>query len=249
MTLHDMCVDIAALLNPMPAPVDGGDESYSHAAEAAWQEREETAEGLRMSWAEEDIDPLLSTLTSLRNRRLQLEADMRLLIAYGRCFTHPRPYKLIDLANAAGMSISGIRTAYDTDEIDQAAEILKRPPTAPPQPSGNGLGPRRHGRHRSTPATASITTGRRSPCPTSWRVLTDGPQSAMKVVLAGPDRAAAGHRRVQHRLLRRAHSRPGQGSRLGPARARWQRGTRRRGWTHALPAGCACCGGAAPRFR
>ena len=85
------------------------------------------AEGLRMSWAEEDIDPLLSTLTALRNRRLQLEADMRLLIAYGRCFTHPRPYKLIDLANAAGMSISGIRTAYDTDEIDQAAEILQRP--------------------------------------------------------------------------------------------------------------------------
>jgi len=25
------------------------------------------------------------------------------------------------------MSISGIRTAYDTDEIDQAAEILQRP--------------------------------------------------------------------------------------------------------------------------
>jgi hypothetical protein len=168
MTPHDMCADIAALLNPMPAPADGGDESddesHSHAAEAAWQEREETAEGLRMSWAEEDIDPLLSTLTSLRNRRLQLEADMRLLIAYGRCFTHPRPYKLIDLANAAGMSISGIRTAYDTDEIDQAAEILKRPPTAPPQPSGNGLGPRRHGRHRPAVATASITTGRRSPC-------------------------------------------------------------------------------------
>jgi hypothetical protein len=141
MTLHDMCVDIAALLNPMPAPVDGGDESddesHSHAAEAAWQEREETAEGLRTGWSEGDIDPLLSTLTSLRNRRLQLEADMRLLIAYGRCFTHPRPYKLIDLANAAGMSISGIRTAYDTDEIDQAAEILQRPPTAPPQSAGD----------------------------------------------------------------------------------------------------------------
>ncbi len=46
-----------------------------------------------------------------------------------------RPYKPIDLANAAGMSISGIRTAYDTDEIDQATEILQRPPTTtPPQP-------------------------------------------------------------------------------------------------------------------
>src|SRR5260370_9434249 len=124
----------------MPTPVEGGDESdlesYAHAAEEALQEGEETAEGLRMSWAEEDIDPLLSTLTSLRNRRLQLEADMRLLIAYGRCFTHPRPYKLIDLPNAAGMSIPGIRTAYDTDEIAHSAEILERPPTNPPQPVG-----------------------------------------------------------------------------------------------------------------
>ena len=135
-----MCADIAALLNPVPAPAgdddEPGDESSSHAAEAAWQEREELAEDLRTAWSERDIDPLLSTLSSLRNRRLQLEADMRLLIAYGRCFTHPRPYKLIDLANAAGMSISGIRTAYDTDEIGQATEILERPPASPPQPVG-----------------------------------------------------------------------------------------------------------------
>jgi hypothetical protein len=136
MAVHDMCADIAALLNPMPAPIDDGepeDESFAYAAEDAWREREEMAEGLRMSWAEEDVDPLLSTLASLRNRRLQLEADMRLLIAYGRCFTHPRPYKLIDLANAAGMSISGIRTAYDGDEIDQATQILERPPSTAPQ--------------------------------------------------------------------------------------------------------------------
>jgi len=141
MTTRDMCADIAALLNPMPAPADGGDESndeaYAHAAEAAWQEREEMAEHLRLSWSEGDIDPLLSTLASLRNQRLRLEADMRLLIAYGRCFTHPRPYKLIDLADAAGMSISGIRTAYDSDEIDQAAEILQRPPSTVPQPTGD----------------------------------------------------------------------------------------------------------------
>ncbi len=136
-----MCVDIATLLNPMPVPVEDGtesdDESYSHAAAAAWQEREEMAEELRTAWSEGDVDPLLSTLTSLRNRRLQLEADMRLLIAYGRRFTHPRPYKLIDLAEAAGMSISGIRTAFDTDEIDQAAEILRRPPAGTPQSGGD----------------------------------------------------------------------------------------------------------------
>ena len=75
MTLHDMCADIAALLNPMPAPVESGDESdeeaYGHAADEAMREREDMAEGLRMSWAEEDTDPLLSTLADLRNRRLQ----------------------------------------------------------------------------------------------------------------------------------------------------------------------------------
>ena len=30
----------------------------------------------------------------------------------------PGPYELIDLANAAGMSIFGIRITYDTDKID-----------------------------------------------------------------------------------------------------------------------------------
>jgi hypothetical protein len=97
-------------------------------ASEAWQERESFAEALRFSWEEEDADPLLSTLADLRKRRLRLEADMRLLMAYGRCFTHPRPYKLIDLANAAGLSISGVRIAFDDDEITQAAEILDRPP-------------------------------------------------------------------------------------------------------------------------
>ncbi len=80
----------------------------------AWQERESFAELLRLSWQEEDADPLLSTLADLRQRRLRLEAGMRLLMAYGRCFTHPRPYKLIDLANAAGLSISGPVAAFVT---------------------------------------------------------------------------------------------------------------------------------------
>ncbi len=130
-----MCAEIAALLNPMP--VTGGDEDASEIpTEHYLQEQAEEAESMRLAWHEGGIDPLLSSLAHLRAQRLRLEADMRLLIAFGRRFTHPRPYKLIDLANAAGMSISGVRTAYDDEEIDQAAEILGRRLAQPPASDG-----------------------------------------------------------------------------------------------------------------
>jgi AraC-like DNA-binding protein len=130
MTTRDMCAEIAALLNPLPVP-----ESDEEAAEIPFgqleEELEEQAASMRVAWEDGGVDPLLSSLEHLRQRRLRLEADMRLLIAYGRRFTHPRPYKLIDLANAAGMSISGVRTAYDDEEVDQAAQILGRRPIQP----------------------------------------------------------------------------------------------------------------------
>lgn len=53
---------------------------------------------------------------------------MRLLIAYACRFTQPPGYRLIDLAEAVGMSISGVRTAYDHDDVDQLAELLGREP-------------------------------------------------------------------------------------------------------------------------
>jgi hypothetical protein len=131
MAVNDTSAEIAALLHPMPEHTDHtdeGDEAYQAMAEDAWQQREERAEELRRSWQEGGIDPLLSTLRRLAAERLQLEADMRLLMAYGRRFTSPRPYKLIDLARAAGLSISGVRIAFTDDEIYQAAEILGRSP-------------------------------------------------------------------------------------------------------------------------
>jgi hypothetical protein len=139
MAVHDMCADIAALLNPMPDRTDDeDDDAYGAMAEATSQEREDLAEALRMSWDEGNADPLLTTLGRLREQRLQLEADTRLLIAYGRCFSQPRPAPRRDLAAAAGMSISGVRTAYDTDEIDQAVGILQRPPAPTVQAVGDG---------------------------------------------------------------------------------------------------------------
>jgi hypothetical protein len=76
-----------------------------------------------------DSDPLLTTLAGLRRQRLEAEMTSRLLVAYGREFVRPRPYRLVDLADATGMSISGLRTAYSHDEIVQVAKVLRRKPS------------------------------------------------------------------------------------------------------------------------
>lgn len=132
-TTHDICVDIAAVLHPIPSPIE--EDDWGPPTGQVWEEREEGARQLRPAWEEGGSDPLLSTLESLRTQRLRLEADMRLLIAYARRFTHLRPYKLIDLAEAAGMSISGVPMAYDNEELGQPTELLgrrfRRPPGMP----------------------------------------------------------------------------------------------------------------------
>ena len=47
-----------------------------------------------------------------------------MLLAYGREVATPRPYRLADLAKAAGMSISAIRTAYDRTDIERATQTF-----------------------------------------------------------------------------------------------------------------------------
>src|SRR6266705_2967895 len=60
--------------------------------------------------------------------RAEDERAVLLLLAYAREFAEPRPYRLEDLARAAGMSISGIRTAYDDDEIGEVTAITRLAP-------------------------------------------------------------------------------------------------------------------------
>ncbi len=62
-------------------------------------------------------DPLLIALAEARQRRQQADRETRLLLAYAREFVSPRPYRLADLAEAAGMSISGVRTAYTKQDM------------------------------------------------------------------------------------------------------------------------------------
>jgi hypothetical protein len=71
-----------------------------------------------------NADPLLISLSEARKRREQADHEMRVLLAYARELVTPRPYRLADLAQAAGMSISGVRTGYDRSDVETAARIL-----------------------------------------------------------------------------------------------------------------------------
>jgi hypothetical protein len=68
-------------------------------------------------------DSLLAVLADAWLRKERAVNDIRLLLAYAREHTQPRPYRLADLAEATGMSISGIRTAYTQADIEQAARL------------------------------------------------------------------------------------------------------------------------------
>jgi hypothetical protein len=69
-------------------------------------------------------DPVLAALRAARARRDQADRDIRILLAYARELATPRPYRLADLAEATGKSISGIRTAYTSADVDAARHIL-----------------------------------------------------------------------------------------------------------------------------
>ena len=70
-------------------------------------------------------DPVLAALRAARDRRDQADRDIRILLAYARELATPRPYRLADLAEATGKSISGVRTGYDRHDIDAARRILR----------------------------------------------------------------------------------------------------------------------------
>jgi hypothetical protein len=140
MATRDIIAELADLIHPMPdRPGDDRDEEgWSMLCDDIARERDAFEEGLRLAeeFGEDYRDPLLGEIAAARNAMLEAEARMRLLIAYGREFTRPRPYRLEDLARAAGMSISGVRTAYDDDAVAEVArrtgaKPARRPAEAP----------------------------------------------------------------------------------------------------------------------
>jgi hypothetical protein len=76
-------------------------------------------------------DTLLSALAEARRHREDADFQIRVLLAYARELVAPSPYRLADLAQAAGMSISGVRAAYDSRHIEHAARIVLPPDNRP----------------------------------------------------------------------------------------------------------------------
>jgi hypothetical protein len=91
-------------------------------------------------------DALLAALADARHRKDQAARDMRLLLAYAREIVTPRPYRLADLAQATGMSISGIRMAYTPSDIQHARHLTD-------DDLGTG-----YQRHTETAVTALLTS-------------------------------------------------------------------------------------------
>jgi hypothetical protein len=60
---------------------------------------------------------LLDDIAVARMERDRADERLRRLVAYGRTQVYPRPYRLADLAAAAGMSISGVRICYRLADV------------------------------------------------------------------------------------------------------------------------------------
>ncbi len=134
--MTDRFAEIAAILvrDPEPGQLDerGGSLSATELAALMDQRRQQVADRLRVGARQHtDADPVLATLATLHRHRLEAEVQIRLLLAYAREYTEPRPYRLVDLAQATGMSVSGVRTAYADDEIHQVGQAIDRRPKGP----------------------------------------------------------------------------------------------------------------------
>jgi hypothetical protein len=132
--MAEIAQDVARLLHP-ELPALPGETTRDHGRRngKATEDREKTLGNLLRVQAEHaaeelSFDPLLFKLWELGQARLQIEAQLRRLIAYGRQFVEPEPYKLSDLARSAGMSISGVRSTYSEkkDLLDEVAQIVGR---------------------------------------------------------------------------------------------------------------------------
>lgn len=129
MARRDILSDVCRIVYPLPehpgddAP-EGALDVVSDRTRNIALAREHLRDRLELAWDESGLDPLLAEITDARAELEASERKLRRLITYGREFVEPRPYTLDVLAQAAGMSVSGVRTFYADEEIDAVARLI-----------------------------------------------------------------------------------------------------------------------------
>lgn len=131
--------DIVAILWPLPdkppaeAPQEFHDR-YKTELEHLDEAREAAADRLLAMAVGHHDDVLLAALADVSYTINRQERLRRLLLAYARQYVPGRGYTLDALAEATGMSRSGIRTAYKQVDVDIVAKLIRtgeRPETEP----------------------------------------------------------------------------------------------------------------------
>lgn len=129
--------DVAAIVHPPPNPeaIDPP-EAQDDAMADLWPDVEEArrqlVEDLAARWdaGGEDYDPLLDEIARARDEARAAQTRMRLLVAFGREVVRPRGYELGRLAQAAGMTFSGVRTFYKPADVERVRSLLDEPSAA-----------------------------------------------------------------------------------------------------------------------
>lgn len=136
MEKRDTIDDIIDIVLPVPDPAPADADELTRAPleavrEEVVRQREVFERYLRVADGDRSAtrdDVLLTEIERARTEMREAEDRLRMLIAYGREFVAPQPYPLKTLAAAAGMSISGTRSAYTSDEVAAVAERTGRRP-------------------------------------------------------------------------------------------------------------------------
>jgi|UniRef100_UPI003F490C92 hypothetical protein len=72
-------------------------------------------------------EPLLDKLRELSAKKREIDTQIELLVTYSRHFLRPRPYQLVRIAEATGLSISGVRTMSNRKRTrEEVARNLER---------------------------------------------------------------------------------------------------------------------------
>jgi len=118
MARRDIISDLANIVYPLPDhPGENASEhdlaGWSHWTDEVARERDRFHHDREIAWDHGDVDPLLSEIAEAREAMAVAEKRLRLLLAYGREFVEPRPYKLDDLAVAGLRYTEGSRLNAD----------------------------------------------------------------------------------------------------------------------------------------